>query len=112
FTHSYTAKGKPAQEDMDITRIVKILTDNYQGVNDVHVEMAVEGNATIECYIDSHHDIDACVIREFPMAYGFGPTFEAFFSGRVAVSEQDGDGVPTARKRVALTVRWVLDGGH
>lgn len=110
FTHTYTAKGKPAEEALDLAKIVRMLGDNYPGADPY--SMPVEGNATIECYVNSRHDIDTCVVREFPIAYNFGQTLEAFFSGRVSVSEQDADGAPTARKRVALTVRWELPQIH
>ncbi len=107
FLHSYTAKGKPAEETFDFNKIVTLLADNYPGVNGY--DTPVNGNATIDCYVDAHRTIDACTIREFPIAYGFGPVLEAFFIGRVSVTGADPDGHPVARTRVVQTVRWLIE---
>jgi len=108
FIHSYTIKGQPAQEIMDFARIVKLLSDNYPGTHPFG--SPGQGNATIDCYVDGHRDVDTCVVREYPIAYGFGPTLEAFFSGRVSVEGQDSDGHPVARTRVVMKVQWLLGG--
>ena len=105
FIHSYTAKGRPATEVFDITRITKLLTDYFP---DSSYYMQMEGKATIDCYITTRHQIDTCVVSEFPIAAGFGPTLESFFSGRVSVGDLDAKDQPTAQRRLLFRVNWVL----
>ncbi len=106
FTRNYIADGKPAKDVMDYARITDLLNDYYPGM--ASYWGPIEGSATIDCYVSTHHEIDACVLREFPRAQGFGATLETFFSGKVSVSETDGDGQTTAQRRVYMMVNWLL----
>jgi|CXWL01.1.fsa_nt_gi TonB family protein len=68
---------------------------------------AVEGRATIECFVRLDTTLDCRVTAESPVSWGFGDaTLLVAQSFRVEPARVDG--VPTEGGRIRRTIRWVM----
>ncbi|MGN6423856.1 MAG: tetratricopeptide repeat protein [Asticcacaulis sp.] len=103
-TRHYGVADKAHSESMTPSALAQQLTGSYprRALRD-----RVEGEATIQCYINARHEVDACVIaNEYPPGYDFGLVLGQIFAARLTVGDEDAKGAPTANKTMALRLKW------
>ncbi len=106
LTRTYTLAGHAKTESLNPTALAADLGNYYPSaaIND-----RVEGSATVHCYVNGDHKIDACLIaRELPAGYDFGKLLQQLYDGQITVSDTDAVGRPTAHSVFLLTLAWNL----
>jgi len=106
ITRTYGQPGHTKTESLNPSGLAAALTGAFPAMAG---DREVNGQATIHCYIDADHQIDACLIEdEFPLGYGFGRVLGQVYDGHYTVSEQDAEGRPTANTVFVLRLRWQI----
>ena len=104
ITRSYGTPGHMHSEPLNPAALGSMLQGHYPSEA---LDSHVDGRATIHCYVNAAHEVDACIIeREFPIGYDFGQILGELYEGQLTVADTDAAGRPTANTVFALTLAW------